>query len=174
MLNEHQLLEAGDRVLVGLSGGKDSMILLEALADRRRHLPFDFQIFAVHVSATNIGYKMDTGYLEEFCDELNIPLYLEEIELDLTVDPKKSPCFICSWHRRKRAAGVHLFGEHGPSFSGRQERAWAGGARSSFPQVHRALIHGARGHCHWTARWSRRGGIPGMHTPLSGGRLADG
>lgn len=102
MLNEHQLVEAGDRVLVGLSGGKDSMILLEALADRRRHLPFDFQIFAVHVSATNIGYEMDTGYLEEFCTELDIPLFLEEIELDLTVDPKKSPCFICSWNRRKR------------------------------------------------------------------------
>ena len=102
MLNEHQLIVAGDRVLVGLSGGKDSMILLEALADRRRHLPFDFQIFAVHVSATNIGYKMDTAYLAEFCAELEIPLHLEEIEVDLTVDPKKSPCFICSWNRRKR------------------------------------------------------------------------
>ncbi|KPL12522.1 MAG: hypothetical protein AMS26_17355 [Bacteroides sp. SM23_62] len=102
MLNEHQLVEAGDKVLVGLSGGKDSMILLEALADRRRHLPFDFQLFAVHVSASNIGYEMDTGYLVEFCAELNIPLYLEEIEVDLTVDPKKAPCFICSWNRRKR------------------------------------------------------------------------
>jgi tRNA(Ile)-lysidine synthase TilS/MesJ len=101
-LNEHQLIGAGDRVLVGLSGGKDSMILLESLADRKRHLPFDFQIFAVHVSATNIGYKMDTAYLEEFCAELNIPLYLEDIEVDLTVDPKKTPCFICSWNRRKR------------------------------------------------------------------------
>jgi tRNA 2-thiocytidine biosynthesis protein TtcA len=102
MLNEHQLIAAGDRVLVGLSGGKDSMILLEALADRRKHLPFDFQLFAVHVSATNIGYEMDTVYLQEFCAELNIPLHLEEIEVDLTVDPKKSPCFICSWNRRKR------------------------------------------------------------------------
>jgi tRNA(Ile)-lysidine synthase TilS/MesJ len=102
MLNDHQLIEADDRVLVGLSGGKDSMILLEALADRRRHLPFDFQLFAVHVSTTNIGYEMDTGYLEEFCSELNIPLYLEEIEVDLTLDPKKAPCFVCSWHRRKR------------------------------------------------------------------------
>ena len=102
MLNEHQLIEAGDRVLVGLSGGKDSMILLEALADRRRHLPFDFQLFAVHVSATNIGYEMDTEYLKEFCAELNTPLYLEEIEIDLTLDPKKAPCFVCSWHRRKR------------------------------------------------------------------------
>lgn len=102
MLNEHQLIKADDRVLVGLSGGKDSMILLEALADRRRHLPFNFQIFAVHVSATNIGYEMDTDYLEKFCAELEIPLYLEEIEVDLTIDPKKSPCFICSWNRRKR------------------------------------------------------------------------
>ena len=91
MLNEHQLVEAGDRVLVGLSGGKDSMILLEALADRRRHLPFDFQLFAVHVSATNIGYEMDTSYLKSFCSALDVPLYLEEIEVDLTVDPKKHP-----------------------------------------------------------------------------------
>lgn len=45
---------------------------------------------------------MDTAYLQKFCSELNIPLYLEEIEVDLTVDPKKPPCFICSWQRRKR------------------------------------------------------------------------
>jgi tRNA(Ile)-lysidine synthase TilS/MesJ len=102
MLNEHQLVEAGDSVLVGLSGGKDSMILLEALADRRRHLPFDFRLFAVHVSATGIGYEMDTSYLQEFCTGLDVPLYLEEIEVDLTADPKKAPCFVCSWHRRKR------------------------------------------------------------------------
>ena len=102
MLNEHRLVEEGDRILVGLSGGKDSMILLEAMADRRRHLPLDFQLFAVHVSATNIGYEMDTDYLKEFCSELGIPLYLEDIEVDLTVDPKKAPCFVCSWNRRKR------------------------------------------------------------------------
>jgi tRNA 2-thiocytidine biosynthesis protein TtcA len=102
MLNEHRLADDGDRILVGLSGGKDSMILLEAMADRRRHLPIDFQLFAVHVSATNIGYEMDTDYLEKFCSGLGIPLYLESIEIDLTVDPKKSPCFICSWYRRKR------------------------------------------------------------------------
>ena len=101
-IHEFGLAGPDDRVLVGLSGGKDSMILLEALADRRRHLPFDFQLFAVHVSATNIGYRMDTGYLQAFCAELNVPLYLEEIEVDLTVDPKKAPCFICSWNRRKR------------------------------------------------------------------------
>ena len=98
---DYQLIQKGDRVLVGLSGGKDSMILLEALADRRKHFPFDFDIYAIHVSASNIGYKMDTAYLEDFCRDLGVPLHLEEIEVDLTLDPKKSPCFVCSWHRRK-------------------------------------------------------------------------
>ena len=99
---EYDLIKGGDRVLVGLSGGKDSMILLEALADCRKHFPFDFQIDAIHVSAANIGYKMDTAYLDEFCKNLDIPIHLEEIEVDLDVDPKKSACFICSWNRRKR------------------------------------------------------------------------
>jgi tRNA 2-thiocytidine biosynthesis protein TtcA len=101
-LLEYNMIEAGDRMLVGLSGGKDSMILLETLADRKKHLPFDFGLFAVHVSVDGIGYRMDTAYLQEFCEELNIPLYLEEVKVDLEVDPKKSPCFICSWNRRKR------------------------------------------------------------------------
>jgi tRNA(Ile)-lysidine synthase TilS/MesJ len=101
-LQEYNMIEEGDRVLVGLSGGKDSMILLEALANRKKHLPFEFELFAVHVSAVNIGYEMDTDYLEDFCREIDVPLYLEEIEVDLSVDPKKSPCFICSWNRRKR------------------------------------------------------------------------
>ena len=100
-INEFKLIEEGDRVLVGISGGKDSMILLEALASRKKHLPFDFELFAIHVAAGNIGYKMDTAYLEDFCKDLQVPLYLEEIEVDLTVDSSKTPCFICSWNRRK-------------------------------------------------------------------------
>ena len=101
-LQEYSMIDPGDRILVGLSGGKDSMILLEALVDRKRHLPFEFQLFAVHVGARGIGYQMDTDYLESFCQELDVPLHLEEIEVDLSVEPKKAPCFICSWNRRKR------------------------------------------------------------------------
>ncbi len=100
-IHDYQLIENNDRVLVGISGGKDSMILLEALTDRLKHLPIDFELFAIHVSITNIGYKMDTNYLQSFCEELEIPLFLEETEVDLTLNPKKTPCFICSWNRRK-------------------------------------------------------------------------
>jgi tRNA 2-thiocytidine biosynthesis protein TtcA len=99
---DYNLIEDKDRILVGLSGGKDSMILLEALADRKKHLPVSFEIFAIHVKATNIGYKTDTDYLADFCKEINILLYLEEIEVDFTRKPEKPACFICSWERRKK------------------------------------------------------------------------
>ena len=97
---EHQMLAEGDRVLAGLSGGKDSLIMLEILADRIRSLPFSVEITAVHVNVEDIGYKMNTGYLEDFCNRLKIPLLLQSISIDLS-DGCKSPCFICSWNRRK-------------------------------------------------------------------------
>ncbi|KPK82776.1 MAG: hypothetical protein AMS27_14035 [Bacteroides sp. SM23_62_1] len=101
-INEYQLIQDSDRVLVGLSGGKDSMILLEALADRKKHLPLSFELFAVHISAKNVGYEMDTCYLAAFCEEISVPLYLEEVEIDISLKPEKTPCFICSWNRRKK------------------------------------------------------------------------
>lgn len=99
---DYKLIEDKDRLLVGLSGGKDSMILLEALADRKKHLPVSFELFAIHVTATNVGYKMDTNYLTDFCKEINVILYLEEVEVDFTQKPEKPACFICSWERRKK------------------------------------------------------------------------
>ncbi|MBL7112869.1 MAG: tRNA 2-thiocytidine(32) synthetase TtcA [Bacteroidales bacterium] len=100
-IHEFDMISENDRVLVGLSGGKDSMILLEALADVKKHLPYSFDLMAIHVTAINVGYEMDTDYLQNICDDIAIPLHLEEIEVDLSVKPDKSPCFVCSWHRRK-------------------------------------------------------------------------
>jgi tRNA 2-thiocytidine biosynthesis protein TtcA len=99
---DYNLIDDKDRVLVGLSGGKDSLILLEALADRKKRMPVSFELFAIHVSAINVGYKADTEYLSNFCKELNVSLYMEEIEVDFTRKPEKPPCFICTWARRKQ------------------------------------------------------------------------
>lgn len=98
---EFRLIDDGDRVLVGLSGGKDSMILLEALADRKKHLPLSFELFAIHITVKNVGYETDTVYLSDFCRKIDVPLFLEEAEVDLSLKPEKPPCFICSWMRRK-------------------------------------------------------------------------
>ena len=100
-LRDHKMIEEGDHVLVGLSGGKDSMILLEALAERKRAMPFDFALTAAHVEAKGIGYKIDQQKLSSFCQELDVPLLYRSIEPELDKDPSKAACFICSWSRRK-------------------------------------------------------------------------
>jgi tRNA 2-thiocytidine biosynthesis protein TtcA len=101
-IHDFNLIENNDRVLVGLSGGKDSLILLETLADRKKHIPVSFELFAIHVMATNIGYTADTRFLADFCKRSGVPLLLEEVEIDFNRETEKQPCFICSWARRKK------------------------------------------------------------------------
>jgi len=100
-MRDHTLIEDGDHILVGLSGGKDSMILLQALAERRRSLPFEFQISAAHIEARGIGCILQDQKLTGFCKDLKVPLHSRIIEPDLEVDRSKTACFICSWNRRK-------------------------------------------------------------------------
>ena len=108
----YRLLEDDDHILVGLSGGKDSLCLLELLAKRARINHPRFRIEAIHVRMENIHYETSTGYLQSFCDTLNVPLHLitarfEEKKIfqssSLNLQSKeKPPCFLCSWNRRKQ------------------------------------------------------------------------
>jgi len=102
---EHRMLNEGDRLLAGLSGGKDSLILLEILADRIRSMPFHVDLAAIHITVENIGYAINTRYLEDFCTGLKIPLLLRTVSADPDLTGK-SPCFICSWQRRKTIFNV--------------------------------------------------------------------
>lgn len=99
---ENALISSGDRLLVGLSGGKDSLVLLELLEDRRKAVPFVFEIFAAHIKITDSGYSADEQYLNNFCQSLNIPLIFESAIAGISDNNDKSPCFLCSWHRRKK------------------------------------------------------------------------
>lgn len=101
-IHQHELIEPNDRLLVGLSGGKDSYALLEILADRKKHLPFSFELFATHVIIKEVGYLNDLDYMKQFCKNINVPLYIFEESADLNKNSKKAPCFVCSWHRRKK------------------------------------------------------------------------
>lgn len=96
----HKLIEEGDKVLVGLSGGKDSLILLDALAERRNGIPFNYQLEALHIATSNNIYEADVEFMRELCQSHNIPFRVKTIEIDLFRDPKMSTCFVCSWNRR--------------------------------------------------------------------------
>lgn len=98
---KYRLVEDNDKILVGLSGGKDSLALLELLAKRSRILKPRFSVVAVHVSMINIPYKSDLDYLKEYVEGLGIPFVHYETSFDASTDTRKSPCFLCSWNRRK-------------------------------------------------------------------------
>ena len=97
----YKLIEEGDRILVGLSGGKDSLALLELLAQRSRIYKPKFSVVAAHVVMKNIAYESDQTYLLEYAESLGVPYVCYETEFDPSTDTRKSPCFLCSWNRRK-------------------------------------------------------------------------
>ena len=98
---DYSMLADGDKILVGLSGGKDSLALLELLAKRSRILKPKFSVVAVHVSMTNIPYQADLDYLRNYAEALGVPFIHYETSFDPSTDTRKSPCFLCSWNRRK-------------------------------------------------------------------------
>ena len=98
---KYRLIEDGDKILVGLSGGKDSLALLELLAKRSRILKPHFTVMAAHIGMTNIPYKSDLEYLKNYAEGLGVPFVYFETSFDLSTDTRKSPCFLCSWNRRK-------------------------------------------------------------------------
>lgn len=107
----YRLIEEGDKILVGLSGGKDSLALIELLGRRARIFKPRFSVVAVHVVMTNISYKSDIEYLRAHAERYGIPLVVYETSFDPTTDTRKSPCFLCSWNRRKALFTVAK--EHG-------------------------------------------------------------
>lgn len=98
---QYGLIEDGDKILVGLSGGKDSLALLELLALRSRIYKPKFSVVAAHVVMKNISYESDMDYLRSYAESLGVPFICYETSFDLSTDTRKSPCFLCSWNRRK-------------------------------------------------------------------------
>lgn len=102
----YRLIEEGDKILVGLSGGKDSLALVELLGRRSRIFKPRFSVVAVHVVMSNIPYQADLEYLRAHVAAYDIPLIVYETSFDPTTDTRKSPCFLCSWNRRKALFAV--------------------------------------------------------------------
>lgn len=121
----YRLIEDDDRILVGLSGGKDSLLLTELLAQRAKIQHPRFTVEALHVRMENIHYETDASYLEQFCDKLGVKFHMattrfEVLEEKTGEDGKssmtdvqssirrkqKQPCFLCSWNRRKQLFNI--------------------------------------------------------------------
>lgn len=100
-VQDYDLIQDGDRVCVGLSGGKDSMTLLAVLALLKRFYPKKFELKACHIS---LGFEgVDTSPMQEYCDRLGVTLEIvhsriAEIVFDIRKEP--NPCALCANLRR--------------------------------------------------------------------------
>ena len=99
-IGDYSLIEEGDKILVAVSGGKDSLALLHLLAARRSWSPVYFEISAAHVeSDLACSTAAPKPRLEEMFQDLNVPYFFRSIKvLD---EQMGTTCFWCSWNRRK-------------------------------------------------------------------------
>lgn len=97
------LFADGDRILVAVSGGKDSLTMLDLLDRRRRTSKESYTLIAAHIlSDYHCGKKVPDDWLAAWCKARNIPLVCESIAVaERITQAERSHCFHCSWNRRK-------------------------------------------------------------------------
>ena len=96
---DYGLIADGDHILVGVSGGKDSLALVEFLGKRAQVYVPQFKVTAIYIRLKERSYQADIAYLQRFCNEVKVPLLVRNTEIG--AEEKKDPCFLCSWYRRK-------------------------------------------------------------------------
>ncbi len=102
---EFGLIKEGDRILVGLSGGKDSLTLVHTLKEQKRRAPFDFEFIAVTIS---YGMGEDYSALHKHCEEYGIPHEIYETNVyDLANEKIRKNSSYCSFFSRMRRGSLY-------------------------------------------------------------------
>lgn len=100
-IETYGLVNEGDKILIGLSGGKDSLALVELLGERQKIFKPRFSVTAAHITVSNIKYQSDIDYLRTHCEKHGVAFEHRTTSFDESTDKRKTHCFLCSWHRRK-------------------------------------------------------------------------
>jgi len=96
---DYRMIEDGDRVLVAVSGGKDSLTLLKILSDRRAFVPVKYDVLAVHA---DLGYAcVNKEALKKFLQEKGYAFEIKKRDILAGKSRSQITCFWCSWNRRK-------------------------------------------------------------------------
>lgn len=106
-VEDYEMIAPNDRIAVGVSGGKDSLMLLAALAKLREFYPIPFQVeaFTLDMGHADGRPGMDFAPVAQLCRELDVPFTLLESEIHhiiFDVRREKNPCSMCAKMRRGR------------------------------------------------------------------------
>lgn len=100
-IDDYQLIDQGDKIAIGISGGKDSLALLYALSGLRRFYPQKFDLVAISV---NLGFDgMDLSKIDSLCQELAVPFYEVKTDISRIVFEERkesNPCSLCAKMRK--------------------------------------------------------------------------
>lgn len=101
LIEEQSLIEDGDKIAVGLSGGKDSLALLVALRTFQKFSDKKFELIAISVDLSN--GEMDYSAVADFCKQQEVDFHLENsnvFEIVFDIRKEKNPCSLCANMRR--------------------------------------------------------------------------
>ena len=102
-VDDYKMIQDGDKIAVGVSGGKDSVMLLKALCDLKRFYPADFQIVAITLDMRFDNQDGDFTPIQKLCDEYGIEYVIQKTdlyEIIFNIRKEESPCSLCARMRR--------------------------------------------------------------------------
>ena len=100
-VEDYHMIEDGDKIAVGVSGGKDSLTLLALLAEMRKYYPQPYELTAITIDMGLEG--MDFSPISEFCAKLNVPYQIVKTQIGPIIfdyRKEKNPCSMCAKMRR--------------------------------------------------------------------------
>lgn len=102
-LHAYDMIKDGDRIAVGLSGGKDSWALLWLLAERLPRIPVNYTLFPIHI---DLGFGGEGAQrIENYARTMGWPIRIEYTDIGMAAHSdanRENPCFLCARKRRQR------------------------------------------------------------------------
>lgn len=107
-IHDFDMIHDGDKIMVAISGGKDSWVLLHVLWELKKRAPVDFEIVALNIDQGYAGFRQDV--VEDYCTSRGIPYQMEFRDIATPVLEKSEegaiPCSLCSRLRRGTLYGM--------------------------------------------------------------------